>query len=132
MAKTGRPTKYTEAIAAEICVRTACGEPLAYICRDESMPCVATVYNWERDHPEFLEARALSRKDQADTYADKIALLGHKVEAGELKPDAANSARNSYAWVAERANPTRYADRQHVEHSGQILAKIDIVQFDGK
>ncbi len=36
--KKGRPSLYTEALAAKICRRLADGEPLRAICRDKEMP----------------------------------------------------------------------------------------------
>lgn len=122
--KLGRPTDYTKAKAEEICQRTANGEPLASICSDEHMPHISVVYDWERAHPDFTEDRARARTDQADTYADKIANLGLKVERGEIEPKAADSARNSFAWVAQRANPQRYSEQQKIEHSGDVQVKV--------
>jgi len=49
----GRPSKYTQALADEICERLSKGEPLASICRDEKMPEVRTVSDWKTAHPEF-------------------------------------------------------------------------------
>ena len=46
MAKRGRPSKYTKAVADEICLRLAKGETLRSICRDEHMPHEATVRQW--------------------------------------------------------------------------------------
>jgi hypothetical protein len=44
--KTGRPSKYTQEIAQEICLRLAEGEPLRQICRDDGMPEWRTIYDW--------------------------------------------------------------------------------------
>ena len=44
--KTGRPSKYTPELAAEIARRLSEGEPLRQICRDESMPEWRTIYDW--------------------------------------------------------------------------------------
>ncbi len=41
--KKGRPSLYTEALAADICRRLAEGETLRAICRDKAMPDKATV-----------------------------------------------------------------------------------------
>ena len=47
--KTGRPSLYTEALAAKICKRLTEGEPLRSICRDKAMPDEATVPRWLAD-----------------------------------------------------------------------------------
>ena len=51
--KRGRPSGYTDALAAEIVDRITQGETLADICRDDHMPGYRTVYDWERAHPDF-------------------------------------------------------------------------------
>src|SRR5438552_3546860 len=47
MAERGRPSIYSDKLAAKICERLACGKPLAKICRDEAMPAYSTVRKWE-------------------------------------------------------------------------------------
>ena len=44
--KTGRPSKYTPELAAEICERLSTGETMRQICRDEHMPHWTQVYEW--------------------------------------------------------------------------------------
>ncbi len=41
--KKGRPSLYTDALAAKICARLAEGETLRAICRDGAMPAISTV-----------------------------------------------------------------------------------------
>ena len=65
----GRPSKFTEALAEEICERLSKGEPLAVICRDERMPAYRTVYHWQDDHPEFLANVARARTDGYESLA---------------------------------------------------------------
>ncbi len=47
--KKGRPSLYTEALAAKICQRLAEGETLRAICRDKAMPDKANVLRWLGD-----------------------------------------------------------------------------------
>ncbi len=51
--KTGRPSLYTEPLAAKICLRLAEGETLRSICRDGAMPDKATVLRWLADEGRF-------------------------------------------------------------------------------
>jgi hypothetical protein len=44
----GRPSDYTPELATAICAEIALGYSLRTICKAESMPCVATVFNWPR------------------------------------------------------------------------------------
>jgi hypothetical protein len=63
---TGRPSVYTAEIAAEICVRLACGESLRAICHDETMPGQMTIYRWLSENcggfrEQYARARAIAR-----------------------------------------------------------------------
>ena len=57
----GRPTKYSQKLAEEICRRLAEGEPFVSICNDAHMPDFSTIWRWDRSNPEFRDlcARAL-------------------------------------------------------------------------
>jgi hypothetical protein len=48
-----------EARRAELLARTAEGEPLTRITRDETMPARSTVYEWIESDPAFALARRL-------------------------------------------------------------------------
>ncbi len=51
--KKGRPSLYTESLAARICRRLAEGESLRAICADKVMPDKATVLRWLADEGRF-------------------------------------------------------------------------------
>ena len=57
----GRPTKYNQKLAEEICRRLAEGEPFVSICAEKRMPDFSTIWRWEQSNPEFCDlcARAL-------------------------------------------------------------------------
>ncbi len=64
--KIGRPSLYTEALAAKICRRLAEGETLRAICRDTAMPDKATVLRWLADK---------KRADFRDQYGCQVPSL---------------------------------------------------------
>lgn len=68
----GRPSKYTEALANEICERLADGETLTGICEDEHMPERRTVLRWKRDVDGFASRYARAREDQRELWADEL------------------------------------------------------------
>ena len=69
----GRPTVYTEAIAAEICSRLAGGESLRKICEDESLPTDACVRHWVVEDREGFFARYMrAREAQAMLWHDEV------------------------------------------------------------
>ncbi|HEY1246085.1 MAG TPA: hypothetical protein VGF29_14760 [Hyphomicrobiaceae bacterium] len=69
----GRPTIYTEEIAAVIVTRLAAGEPLRTICRNDRMPDESTVRGWalDPDHP-FAKRYALAREMGFFSMADEL------------------------------------------------------------
>ena len=72
--KKGRPTIYSEEVAAEICARIASGESVRSIGRDPKMPSFQTIMLWLIDgkHNAFLDQYAVARKIQAEALADEI------------------------------------------------------------
>lgn len=126
----GRPTKYTEQIANEICDLISEGEPLTRICRRDDMPCLRTVYNWldDPEREEFLHKYNAKRERQADTMFDHITEIaddgtndwmevrdkddniigwrvnGEAVQRSKLRIEARR-------WQAARLRPKKYGER---------------------
>lgn len=84
----GRPTLYSEKLAAAICERLACGEPLAKICRDDAMPSYSTVNKWIAEKPEFSEHSARAKQHGTHYLADESIEI-----ADEPLPDDPEAAR---------------------------------------
>jgi hypothetical protein len=70
--KTGRPVRFSSAIAAGICARLAAGETLRAICRDRSLPAEAVVRGWAIDRPRFAAAYERAREIGYATLADQL------------------------------------------------------------
>src|SRR5262245_54501049 len=69
----GRPSIFSDELAAEICERLASGESLNAICRDEHIPTRQAVHEWIADNRAgFGDKYARARAAQADHYADEI------------------------------------------------------------
>ena len=67
----GRPTRYSDDVAIEICDRLAKGESLNAICKEEHLPAESTVRDWARDpkHPfsaNYAKSRELGYLRMAD------------------------------------------------------------------
>jgi hypothetical protein len=139
MAKMGRPTKYTDELAAEICRRIVEGESLTRICKDDDMPNVSSVYLWLFKNKDFSNQYACAREDQADTYSDQIVDIGEEIpmmvitdEDGKVtkRIDPAGINRNrlrvdARKWVASKLKPKKYGDRQIL--AGDKDAPIEVV-----
>jgi hypothetical protein len=67
----GRPSKYSSAIAQEICEGLAEGTPLREICRRDHMPEWRTVYDWMRRDEALSTAIAHARDIGYDKMAEE-------------------------------------------------------------
>ena len=65
----GRPSKFTDAVAAEIRDRLGKGKPLAVICRSANMPKVQTISDWRNRDEGFSVSIARAREEGFDVIA---------------------------------------------------------------
>jgi hypothetical protein len=103
--KRGRPSIFTQELAAEICRRISEGESLRQVCRDESMPSTTTVMRWARTDADFRKQYAQAREDLLEHWAEEI---------NEISDDGSND------WMdRELANGhiERVLDHEHVSRS---------------
>ncbi len=119
----GRPSEYKPDTADRICAELAIGRPLSKICKDHDMPDLSTVYRWLRTYPQFSEAYARAREDQADTFADEIIEIADDStgdaeidENGRRRMDAEFVARSrlrvdARKWIAAKLKPKKFSDR---------------------
>lgn len=135
----GRPSSYTDKIAAEICDRMANGQSLRRVCSDPIMPSKATVMNWLNDEARksFLDQYVRARELLADFYAeDTIDIADEEVtmikkskhqpakdgdegsdeEEIEVVFDPTAVARNrlrvdARKWYASKLAPKKYGDK---------------------
>lgn len=124
MAERGRPSKFTQAIADEICERLGNGEPLAQICRDEKMPGLTTVYSWQSGNDKFSESIARAR----DAGYDHIAADGLTiVDDRESDPDpASRRIRADYRLkLLAKWDARRYGDKIDVTSGGETIRPMD-------
>ncbi len=68
----GRPSKYTPALADEICDRLSNGETLTSICKDAHMPERRTVLRWKVDVDGFASRYTRAREEQRELWADEL------------------------------------------------------------
>ena len=110
---------YDESKAMAICERLADGEPMAQICRDEGMPKVTTVWEWEKQHVELAETIARARIDGFESIAADTLQI-------------ADDGRNDWMDKHDPDNPGYAFNGEHVQRSKlrietrlKLLAKWD-------
>ena len=123
----GRPSIFTDDLAATICRRIADGESLRSVCRDADMPGKATVLRWLDENEEFRDQYARAREAQADHFAEEILeiaddatndFMDRKRKDGSLETvvDAENIQRSrlrvdARKWLMARMAPKKYGSR---------------------
>lgn len=136
MAKRGRPSKYTEKLAAEVCERIAAGESLREICSDAHIPSAGTVRGWVVDDREgFSEryARACEQRawlwaeelldivdDSSNDYVARQRADGSSYD--EFNSEAVQRSRlraDTRKWLLSRLIPRHFGDKQQHEHTGE-------------
>lgn len=142
--KIGRPSKFTNAIADEICRRLyedsdeegGLPESLRQICKDPDMPNRETVRRWLNDEnkKDFSGQYAHARELRKDALIDKLYELsrnainhangmpgtgeaGARVQAIKLEIDVIK-------WIISKEYPREYGERIRNEHTGEDGAPI--------
>ena len=111
---TGRPSDYSDNVAATILERLADGASLRAICADEAMPARSTVFLWLAENKSFSDQYARAREAQGDGEFDKITEV-----AESATPENVNVARlriDALKWRASKLAPKKYGDK--VAHVG--------------
>ncbi len=127
----GRPSLYSEEVAAAICARLANGEPLTQICRDDNMPAVRTVSDWKTAHKEFSAAFACARDEGYDVIAADC--LDIADETGNDTIYGEHGARANTEWISRsklrietrlkllaRWDPKRYGEKLAIGGAGDL------------
>jgi hypothetical protein len=83
--KTGRPSKYTPALAAEIAQRISMGEPLRKICRDEHMPHWTVMYDWLAQDDSLSLRVARAREVGYEAMAEETLEIADNFHLGQTQ-----------------------------------------------
>lgn len=127
----GRPSKYSEELATEICAEIcSSSKSLRTICNGLDLS-VASVLTWLKEKPEFLAQYTRAKEEQADFLIEEmleIADDGTKdtmiTEFG-VKEDKEWTGRSKLRvetrkWLASKLKPKKYGDKIQTEHSGTL------------
>lgn len=141
----GRPSSYTQALADTICERLSQGQSLRTICRDDDVPSIATIFNWFRSQPGFLEQYARAKEESADAMAEDILEIADNeveqpliVDGLPLQVDgklvmikdnvSVNHARlrvDTRKWLMAKMKPKKYGER--MELAGDEKSPLQII-----
>lgn len=120
----GRPSKYTEVLAQEICDRISNGESLKHITDGSDMPSRPTVHSWLLTMPEFLNKYEVAKAMQADVFADEMDDIAHNEG---IDTQRARLIIDTRKWTASKLKPKKYGDKVDVTSDGEKLEGLVIV-----
>ena len=128
----GRPTKYTEELANEICeLISTTDKGLNAICESLDIN-KATVFRWLNDNKEFCDKYARAREVQAEYLADQIIEIADDT-ANDYKSTENGEVVNSEAiarsrlrvdarkWKASKLAPKKFGDKVDVTSGGEKI-----------
>lgn len=128
--KRGRPSIYTQELAAEICARLARGRSLRTVCKDEDMPDLSTIFDWLRTKDGFSQQYAQAKEESADADAEILEELGDLAieEAKAVDPKSSNAVVSAYKlkadnmkWAMSKKKPKKYGDKLDMTTNGKDL-----------
>lgn len=134
---TGRPSKFTQALADRICDELSDGRSLRNVCSAEDMPAKLTVLRWLREKPDFCAQYARAKDESADAMADEILDIADdstndyvtRLHYNGPKPERVVDAEHinrsrlrveTRKWIASKLKPKKYGDLTQLQHSGSI------------
>jgi hypothetical protein len=141
--KIGRPTIYSERLAARICAELAMGRSLRTVCKANDMPGLETVFRWLREKPDFREQYAQAKSESADALVEEMIDIADdgtndfiEIEDG-VKFNSEHVQRSRFRvdtrkWIASKLKPKRYGERLDMNHGVQpdnpLAALIQSIQ----
>lgn len=140
-APVGRPSKYSQEIADEICRQISQGYSLRKICLDEDMPSGVTIFSWLRTNEEFLKQYNIACEERVESQHEMIADIGDEAidAAQEVDPKASGAVVNAYKlkadnlkWSMSKMKPKKYGDKVDVTSGGEAIKGNNIIIGDFK
>lgn len=130
MKKNGRPTKYTQKMADDICHQLSQGFSLRTVCKAENMPHISTIFNWFRTQKGFVEQYARAKEESADAMAEEILDIADQA-LGESKTGDAKRANakvqamrirvDTRKWIMSKMKPKKYGDKIDMTTNGKDI-----------
>ena len=132
---TGRPSKYSEALASKICKLIAEGEKVVDVCKRKGMPSVGTVFRWMHDKEGFREMYDRAREERAhrifddmleiaddgtNDYVEKFNKNGESM-GPQLDSEHVQRSRlriETRKWIVSKLCPKQFGDRQQMALTG--------------
>lgn len=119
----GRPSLFTDELAASICERIAEGERLTDICKEPGMPNRRTVWRWTTEKPDFRDELARATEAATHGLVDELVAVCRTPSVDSVAAADKRTLTENFRWIAARLLAV-YRDRQQVEHSGGVSLNV--------
>lgn len=130
MAKRGRPSKFSQAIADKICERLATTdlgleEVLEQIKAEDGISVsIMSVWRWEQAHPKFREQSAHARKMQAQLLHDRAQKFAREPLIGKVKKTVKTSEGiETTVTVSDNVERSKLLVQTTLRRAGQLDSK---------
>jgi hypothetical protein len=129
--KMGRPTIYSDDLAARICAELACGKSLRTVCKADDMPGLETVFRWLRQKPDFRDQYAHAKGESTDALFEQLFDIADDAsgdvtedDEGRAKVDYENIQRSKLRvdvrkWALSKLAPKKYGNKLDLSHGVQ-------------
>lgn len=108
--KKGRPSKFNQELAEQICELIREGNFRVWVARKLELT-TETIRVWARDKPEFSAALKEAEEDRQESLLQRIAEASTQTYGEGIKPPDWKAA----AWILERMYPKQFALKNRVE-----------------
>lgn len=140
----GRPTRYTNKLAKEICDKIASSSKgTKKLCAEHAhWPCQDTLFTWLKRYPEFSEQYAQAKICQIELLVDEIMEISDDAsqdqyvnELGVLVPNspAINRARlkvDTRKWLASKLVPKVYGNKIDIQGDNSMSEELRQLSAD--
>lgn len=120
----GRPSIYTDELAARICERLSHGESLRSICRDDDMPDRCTVRAWALDIPKFSAQYARAREIGWSDVAEDLLDIADDPTGDAVRDRLRVDTRK---WLLSKMLPKVYGDKTQVVGGSETDAPVRVI-----
>jgi hypothetical protein len=121
--KVGRPTKYSEEIANQICSIISTSHKSLLTISKEVGVSVPTILKWMNDNKEFLNQYTRAKEEQADFLVEQMIDISEHTEEDHTPFTGANVIQRdrlrveTRKWIASKLKPKKYGDKLDIEHT---------------
>lgn len=138
----GRPSSYTQELAAKICSELSEGKSLRTVCAAEDMPSKTTVFNWMQSIPDFLVQYARAKEEAADALVDEMIEIAddgsndymtitkgdHEYNVEDREVTSRSKLRvETRKWIASKLKPKRYGEKLDLTSLGERLVQPPVI-----